>query len=97
MKPEVQYVALDRADGNVVVMQFVKTVNPTWTREGTDEEISGEVARHGLPVAAWRRIDKAEADAISNAMRAKSQAEREVRQAEAARRRAKLDALLSST
>jgi hypothetical protein len=54
MMLEVQLVAITFADGALAVMQFV--TGAEFVRSATDDAINAEIAKAGLQVKSWRRI-----------------------------------------
>jgi hypothetical protein len=59
---KVQHVALTLEDGSLAIMHFILEQkpygdDPGWTREATDEAILDEIAKGGLPVKNWRRVN----------------------------------------
>ncbi len=54
MRPEVQLIAITRADGSLAIMHFVTKAE--FIRVATDEAINAEIAKAGIRATSWRRI-----------------------------------------
>lgn len=67
MTPEVQHIAITRADGGLSVMQFVTRglLNETevFAREASDENINAEIAKSQIDAVSWRRIEPSDVPA----------------------------------